>query len=172
MAEDMKKPCEPVEKAGKDYNELGIFRYKKNNQTLEAARTLWAFLPAWMAARNMASVDTKYNKRISGLIAENAAIILKAAQEMAEDMKKPCEPVEEAGRDYNELGIFRYKEKNPTLETAQTLWAFLPAWMAARDMASVDAKYNKQISGLIAENTAIVLKVAQEMAGSEPEADE
>lgn len=91
---------------------------------------------------------------------------------MADETKNPCEPVEEAGRDYNELGIFRYKEKNPTLEAAQTLWAFLPAWMAARDMASVDAKYNKQISGLIAENTAIVLKVAQEMAGSEPEADE
>lgn len=91
---------------------------------------------------------------------------------MAEDMKKPCEPMEEAGRDYNELGIFRYKEKNPTLEAAQTLWAFLPAWMAARDMASVDAKYNKQISGLIAENTAIILKAAQEMAGSEPEASE
>lgn len=91
---------------------------------------------------------------------------------MADETKMPRELMEEAGRDYNELGIFRYKEKNPTLETAQTLWAFLPAWMAARDMASVDAKYNKQISGLIAENTAIVLKVAQEMAGSEPEADE
>ena len=87
-------------------------------------------------------------------------------------MKKPCEPVEEAGRDYNELGIFRYKEKNQTLEAARTLWAFLPAWMAARDMASVDVKYNKRISGLIAENAAIILKAAQEMAGSEPEASE
>ena len=66
---------------------------------------------------------------------------MKGGSKVAEDMKKPCEPMEEAGRDYNELGIFRYKEKNPTLETAQTLWAFLPAWMAARDMASVDAKY-------------------------------
>lgn len=91
---------------------------------------------------------------------------------MAEDMKKPCEPVEKAGKDYNELGIFRYKKNNQTLEAARTLWAFLPAWMAARDMASVDAKYNKQISGLIAENAAIILEAAQEMAGSEPEADE
>ena len=91
---------------------------------------------------------------------------------MADETKMPCEPVEKAGKDYNELGIFRYKKNNQTLEAARTLWAFLPAWMAARDMASVDAKYNKQISGLIAENTAIVLKVAQEMAGSEPEADE
>lgn len=95
---------------------------------------------------------------------------MKGGSKVAEDMKKPCEPVEEAGRDYNELGIFRYKEKNPTLEAAQTLWAFLPTWMAARDMASVDAKYNKRISGLIAENAAIILKAAQEMAGSEPEA--
>lgn len=87
-------------------------------------------------------------------------------------MKKPCEPMEEAGRDYNELGIFRYKEKNPTLEAAQTLWAFLPAWMAARDMASVDVKYNKRISGLIAENAAIILKAAQEMAGTYEEEGE
>lgn len=91
---------------------------------------------------------------------------------MADETKMPRELMEEAGRDYNELGIFRYKKNNQTLESARTLWAFLPAWMAARNMASVDAKYNKQISGLIAENTAIVLKVAQEMAGSEPEADE
>lgn len=91
---------------------------------------------------------------------------------MADETKMPCGPVEEADRDYNELGIFRYKENNPTLEAAQTLWAFLPAWMAARDMVSVDEKYNKRISGLIAENAAIILKAAQEMAKSEPEADE
>lgn len=89
---------------------------------------------------------------------------------MADETKMPCEPMGEAGRDYNELGIFRYKENNPTLEAAQTLWAFLPAWMVARDMVSVDAKYNKRISGLIAENAAIILKAAQEMAESEPEA--
>lgn len=91
---------------------------------------------------------------------------------MADETKMPCEPMGEAGRDCNELGIFRYKENNSTLEAAQTLWAFLPAWMAARDMVSVDAKYNKRISGLIAENAAIILKAAQEMAESEPEADE
>ena len=39
---------------------------------------------------------------------------------MADETKMPCEPMGEAGRDYNELGIFRYKENNPTLEAAQT----------------------------------------------------
>ena len=45
---------------------------------------------------------------------------MKGGSKVAEDMKKPCEPVEKAGKDYNELGIFRYKENNPTLEAAQT----------------------------------------------------
>lgn len=37
---------------------------------------------------------------------------------MADETKMPCEPMGEAGRDYNELGIFRYKENNPTLEAS------------------------------------------------------
>lgn len=55
---------------------------------------------------------------------------------MEEETKKPCTPVEEAGRDYNELGLYLHsKENNRTLEAAQTLWEFLPGWMAARQAA-------------------------------------
>lgn len=46
MEEETKKPCTPVEEAGGDYNELGLYLHsKENNQTLEAAQTLWEFLP-------------------------------------------------------------------------------------------------------------------------------
>lgn len=53
------------------------------------------------------------------------------------DEKSPCTAGEGQSRDYNELGIYRHKDGNRTLEAAQLLWAFLPAWMAARDMAAV-----------------------------------
>ena len=84
MDEETKKPCTPVEEAGGDYNELGLYLHsKENNRTLEAAQTLWEFLPGWMAARKMAVYDPDYNRSLSGVIAENAEIILKAAQDMA-----------------------------------------------------------------------------------------
>lgn len=89
---------------------------------------------------------------------------------MEESMKKPCGPVEEAGRDYDALGLYLFKEDNETLMAAQGLWEFLPAWMEARRMACVDPEYNRKVSGVIAEMAAPVLKAAQEMAGSEPEA--
>lgn len=85
------------------------------------------------------------------------------------DEKSPCTAGEGQSRDYNELGIYRHKDGNRTLEAAQLLWAFLPAWMAARDMAAVDRAYNKQLSGVIAENAEIILKAAKEMAGWETE---
>ena len=73
-----------MEEAGRDYNELGLYLHsKENNRTLEAAQTLWEFLPGWMAARKMAVYDPDYNRSLSGVIAENAEIILKAAQDMA-----------------------------------------------------------------------------------------
>ena len=90
---DNKKPCAPVEEVGRDYNELGLYLHsKENNRTLEAAQTLWEFLPGWMAARKMAVYDPGYNKAISSVIAENAAIILKAAQDMAGWAPAECEP--------------------------------------------------------------------------------
>lgn len=87
-----------------------------------------------------------------------------------ENEKNPCAPVEEECRDYNELGLFLHsREKNQTLRAAQMLWEFLPAWMAARKMAIADRNYNKVLSGVIAENAAVVLKAAQEMGGEEEE---
>lgn len=87
-----------------------------------------------------------------------------------EEIKNPCAPVEEERRDYNELGLFLHsREKNQTLKAAQMLWEFLPAWMAARKMAIADRNYNKVLSGVIAENAAVVLKAAQEMGGEEEE---
>ena len=87
-----------------------------------------------------------------------------------EEIKKPCAPVEEECRDYNELGLFLHsREKNQTLKAAQMLWEFLPAWMAARKMAIADRNYNKVLSGVIAENAAVILKAAQEMGGEEEE---
>lgn len=91
--EETKKPCTPVEEAGRDYNELGLYLHsKENNRTLEAAQTLWEFLPGWMAARKMAVYDPDYNRSLSGVIAENAEIILKAAQDMAGWNQAECEP--------------------------------------------------------------------------------
>ena len=87
------QPCTPVEEAGGDYNELGLYLHsKENNRTLEAAQTLWEFLPGWMAARKMAVYDPDYNRSLSGVIAENAEIILKAAQDMAGWGLAECEP--------------------------------------------------------------------------------
>ena len=93
VEEETKKPCTPVEEAGGDYNELGLYLHsKENNRTLEAAQTLWEFLPGWMAARKMAVYDPDYNRSLSGVIAENAEIILKAAQDMAGWGLAECEP--------------------------------------------------------------------------------
>jgi len=93
VEEETKKPCTPVEEAGRDYNELGLYLHsKENNRTLEAAQTLWEFLPGWMAARKMAVYDPDYNRSLSGVIAENAEIILKAAQDMAGWGQAECEP--------------------------------------------------------------------------------
>ena len=80
---DEKSPCTAGEGQSRDYNELGLYLNGEGNRTMEAARTLWEILPAWMDARRMACVDKDYNRRMSGVIAENAAIILKAAKAMA-----------------------------------------------------------------------------------------
>lgn len=91
---------------------------------------------------------------------------MKGRKKVEEETKKPCTPVEEAGGDYNELGLYLHsKENNRTLEAAQTLWEFLPGWMAARKMAVYDPDYNRSLSGVIAENAEIILKAAQDMAG-------
>lgn len=91
---------------------------------------------------------------------------MKGGKKVEEETKKPCTPVEEAGGDYNELGLYLHsKENNRTLEAAQTLWEFLPGWMAARKMAVYDPDYNRSLSGVIAENAEIILKAAQDMAG-------
>ena len=74
-----------------EYNELGLYRGKEKSLTLEAAQALWEMLPAWMDARRMALIDPEYNRKISGVIAENAEIVLKAAREMEEWGRK--EPV-------------------------------------------------------------------------------
>lgn len=92
--EEIKNPCAPVEEECRDYNELGLFLHsREKNQTLKAAQMLWEFLPAWMAARKMAIADRNYNKVLSSVIAENAAVVLKAAQEMGgeeEEDKSEC----------------------------------------------------------------------------------
>lgn len=90
---DKKSPCAAGEGQSGDYNELGLYLHsKENNRTLEAAQTLWEFLPGWMAARKMAVYDPDYNRSLSGVIAENAEIILKAAQDMAGWGLAECEP--------------------------------------------------------------------------------
>lgn len=54
---------------------------------------LGEFLPAWMAARKIAMTDPEYNKAISRVIAQQAEIVLKAAQEMAESADDPNGPL-------------------------------------------------------------------------------
>ena len=79
---------------------------------------------------------------------------------MAES-KKPCAPVEEVGRDYNDLGLDLHGE---TAQKAVELWEMLPSWMEARRMAFIDPAYNRRISAVIAQLAEPVLKAAQEMA--------
>lgn len=45
---------------------------------------------------------------------------------MDDESKKPCAPVEEEGRDYNELGLYLHGK---TMQTAMELWEMLPGWM-------------------------------------------
>lgn len=63
---------------------------------------------------------------------------------MDNESKKPCAPVEEEGRDYDALGLFRREGDNETLMAAMGLWEFLPAWIDARRMALVDPDYNRK----------------------------
>ena len=86
---------------------------------------------------------------------------MKGRENVDEKTKKPCAPVGEAGRDYNELGLYLHGE---TVKTAMELWEMLPGWMAARKMAAYDPNYNRMISRVIAENAEIILKAAREMA--------
>ena len=81
---------------------------------------------------------------------------------MDDESKKPCAPVEEESRDYNELGLYLHGK---TMQTAMELWEMLPGWMEARRMVFVDPEYNRRISELIARLAEPVLKVAKEMAG-------
>ena len=87
--EETKKPCTPVEEAGRDYNELGLYLH---GETAKTATELWEMLPGWMEARRMAFVDPEYNRRMSELIVQRAEAVLKAAKEMAEWDPVECEP--------------------------------------------------------------------------------
>lgn len=87
--EETKSPCTPVEEAGRDYNELGLYLH---GETAKAAMELWEMLPSWMEARRMAFVDPEYNRRISEFIAQRAEVVLKAAQDMAGWAPAECEP--------------------------------------------------------------------------------
>lgn len=87
---------------------------------------------------------------------------MKGGEKVDEETKKPCTPVEEAGRDYNELGLYLHGE---TVKTATELWEMLPGWMEARRMAFVDPEYNRRMSELIVQRAEAVLKAAQDMAG-------
>ena len=89
---DSKKPCAPVEEESRDYDRIGLHMYEDNNPTREAAILLWEFLPAWMAARKIAMTDPEYNKTLSRFIAQQAEIVLKAAQEMAESADQSDAP--------------------------------------------------------------------------------
>lgn len=73
-----------------------------------------------------------------------------------------CPQQEEAGRDYNELGLYLHGE---TVKAATQLWEMLPSWMEARRMAFVDPEYNRRMSELIAQLAELVLKAARDMAG-------
>ena len=88
MKEETKKPCTPVEEAGRDYNELGLHLH---GETVKTATELWEMLPGWMEARRMAFVDPEYNRRMSELIVQRAEAVLKAAKEMAEWAPVECE---------------------------------------------------------------------------------
>lgn len=79
---------------------------------------------------------------------------------MNDESKKPCAPVKEEGRDYNELGLYLHGK---TMQTAMELWEMLPGWMDARRMALVDPDYNRKISAMIADLAGTVQKAAQEM---------
>lgn len=81
---------------------------------------------------------------------------------MNDESKKPCAPVEEEGRDYNELGLYLHGK---TIQTAMELWEMLPGWMEARRMALVDPAYNRKMSAVVADLAGTVQKAAQEMAG-------
>lgn len=83
---------------------------------------------------------------------------------MNDESKKPCAPVEEEGRDYDALGLFRREGDNETLMAAMELWEMLPGWMEARRMALVDPDYNRKISAMVADLAGTVQKAAQEMA--------
>ena len=85
-----------------------------------------------------------------------------AKGEKMDENKNPCTPREEAGRDYNELGLYLHGE---TAKAATQLWEMLPSWMEARRMAFVDPEYNRKMSELIAQLAEPVLKAAQNMAG-------
>ena len=71
-----------------------------------------------------------------------------------DESKKPCAPVEEEGRDYDALGLFRREGDNETLMAAMGLWEMLPGWMEARRMALVDPDYNRKISAMVAESSS------------------
>lgn len=86
---------------------------------------------------------------------------MKGRENVDEKTKKPCAPVGEAGRDYNELGLYLHGE---TVKTAMELWEMLPGWMEARRMAFVDPEYNRNMSELIAQRAEVVLKAAKKMA--------
>ena len=90
---------------------------------------------------------------------------MKGRENVDEDAKKPCTPVEEVSRDYNELGLYLHGE---TVKTAMKLWEMLPGWMEARRMAFVDPEYNRRMSELIAQLAEPVLKAAKEMAEWDP----
>ncbi len=66
--------------------------------------------------------------------------------------------MEEEGRDYDALGLFRREGDNETLMAAMGLWEFLPAWMDARRMALVDPDYNRKISAMVADLAGTVQK--------------
>ena len=38
---------------------------------------------------------------------------MKGGEKVEEETKKPCTPVEEAGRDYNELGLYLHSKETP-----------------------------------------------------------
>ena len=94
---------------------------------------------------------------------------MKGGEKVDEETKSPCTPVEEAGRDYNELGLYLHGE---TAKAAMELWEMLPSWMEARRIALIDPEYNRRMSEVIAQRAEVVLKAAQDMAGWGPEENE
>ena len=92
---------------------------------------------------------------------------MKGGKKVEEETKKPCTPVEEAGRDYNELGLYLHsKENNRTLEAAQTLWEFCLQWnpKSAAALSPESLRFSRFLTSVTAATTQTLSNVSNALA--------